>query len=219
MKEKRTTFTPVVEGLAQKIEAGETLPVENIKVGRKAKVVILQASGDGNARPEVLEEAMRQANGRPVIVTTEAGAYVNLTSYEPGRLALTRGAVPSGGLIPVSAEIRAEYLASRMHEIREYAEKHAPNGVDRQAFVRRLFATLYLSGAKFKRKGTKEEHSKALGIPILGNELLVNKPLEKALSVACNALTSFNRPKAKPPFPIVKSWKSMDTRRFNVKIA
>ncbi|MBI4406616.1 asparaginase, partial [Candidatus Micrarchaeota archaeon] len=159
-----TTFTRVRQDLLDVVEVPETKSVKRVKLSRVARVISVRGSGSGHIIGSALKKVVKRAAGRPVVITTEAGAHVNLTSYAPGFEALKQGMIPSGGLIPVSAEIRAEYLAHHMEDIERFARQHVAHGEDPEPLKRKLFAALYLSGAKFKGRGTKEKHQEALGI-------------------------------------------------------
>ncbi|MFH0713371.1 MAG: asparaginase domain-containing protein [Candidatus Micrarchaeota archaeon] len=176
-----TTFTPVREDLLDNIEVSETRSIQGIRISKTAQVIALRASGKGNVAKNVLETVAKRAGNRPVIVTTDAGADVDLAAYKPGREALQHGMLPSGGLIPVSAEIRGEYLGHEMAKIDNYVLRNCPRETDKNDFKRKLFAALYLSGAKFHGEATKRKHEDALGIKIPNFDLIINRPIEIAL--------------------------------------
>ncbi len=177
----KTTFTRFHDDLLDVVEVPETKSIKRLFISRKARVISARGSGKGHLVAKALRAIAERAHGRPVIITTEAGAHVDLASYAPGADALQKGMLPSGGLIPISAEIRAEYLAHHMREIKRYAEQHCPPETTPVEFQRRLFAALYLSGAEFKGKNTKEKHEAALGIKIPNHEVLINKTIQEAL--------------------------------------
>lgn len=195
-----TTFTPVEEDLLEVVEIPETKSLNKFgKINKNAKVIVLRAEGKGNVIREALKKLAKRAKGRPVIITTEAGAHVDLTAYEPGRVALRKGMLPSGGLIPVTAEIRAEYLAHQMPEIERYAEDaNKPSGTTAEEFKRKLFAALYLSGAKFTGRDTKKKHEAELGIKIMKEDVLINASIQEALVKAHAAIKEFKKERRSP---------------------
>ncbi len=201
-----TTFTKIREDFADTVEIQETKSLGRFRISGGAKVIVLKASGKGNVRKSALEAVTKRAAGRPVVVCTEAGADVDLASYEPGVKALQSGMIPSGGLIPVSAEIRAEYLAHHMETIDRYARQKAKPDMAVEDFKRRLFAALYLSGARFKGRETKAKHEKALGIKIANRDFLINTPIEDALMHAHLAIKKFEKEK-QPRFSFRKRHK------------
>ncbi len=190
----KTTFSPVKENLINEVKLSESDSIDRINVDKDAQVVIFQGSGQGNVFREALRKVAEQAGNRPVIITTKAGAYVDLTAYEPGLEALKKGMLPSGGLIHSSAKIRAEYLAHKMDEIRRYAESNCPQNMAVGEFQRKLFAALYLSGAQFKGRQTKKRHEAELGINIPKQDLIINKPIEEALQTAHRELSKTDKP-------------------------
>lgn len=189
-----TIFTPVEEDKLDIVEIPETRSLGRFgKINKNAKVIALRGEGKGNVIRQALRQLAKRAKGRPVIVTTEAGAHVDLTAYEPGRVALRKGMLPSGGLIPVTAEIRAEYLAHRMAEIEQYAESHKPSNTTTEEFKRKLFAALYLSGARFVGRDTKKKHEAELGIKIPKNDVVINASIQEALAKAHAAVKEFEK--------------------------
>ncbi len=193
-----TIFTPVKEDQLDVVEIPETKSLGKFgKINQNAKVIALRAEGKGNVIREALRKLAKRANGRPVIITTEAGAHVDLTAYEPGRVALRKGMLPSGGLIPVTAEIRAEYLAHQMGEINRYADEHKPRNTTPEAFKQKLFAALYLSGAKFTGRDTKKKHEAELGVKITKDDIIINSSIQEALAKAHAAIKEFEN-KRKP---------------------
>ncbi|MDP3742280.1 MAG: asparaginase domain-containing protein [Candidatus Micrarchaeota archaeon] len=194
-----TVFTPVKEDLLDVVEIPETKSLGKFgKINQKAQVIALRAEGKGNVIRQALRQLAKRANGRPVIITTEAGAHVDLTAYEPGKAALRKGMLPSGGLIPVTAEIRAEYLAHQMDEINQYVEQHKPRNATPEEFKRKLFAALYLSGAKFTGRDTKKKHEVELGVKITKNDIIINSSIQEALAKAHTAIKEFENGR-KPP--------------------
>ncbi len=191
-KKPRATFDTIKEDLIDMIDASETKSLKKIRVRNDSEVIILHASGKGNVNQPILQKIAKRAGNRPVIVTTEAGADVNLAAYEPGRDALAHGMLPSGGLIPISAQIRAEYLAHHMAAIKQYASQNCPRESDRNDFERKLFAGLYLSGAQFRGKITQKKHEEALGITIPKHDLLINRSIQSAIRLAHNEI--FKKP-------------------------
>ncbi len=193
---RQTAFTPIRKDLIDVIEISETKTISEIKLNPRAKVIILRASGKGNPIEKVMRQVNRLAAGRPVIVTTEAGADVDLTAYGPGQEALRKGMLPCGGLITQSAEIRAEYLAHHMDKISDYAKNKKTKEMSVNEFKRRLFAALYLSGAKFRGGSeVRKKHENSLGTKILGYDVVTNQPIEEALAKAHLAIVSFTRRK------------------------
>ncbi len=187
-QERETEFTPVREGLMEEVKLSETKAINRIYIDKAARVIKLEGTGKGNVYRDALEKVAKLARGRPVIVTTEAGAYVDLTAYEPGLIALQKGMLPSGGLISTSAGIRAEYMAHQLPEIIDYSHKHPKGEITQEEFQRKLFAALYLSGAKFHGREAKQRHEKALGIQIAKSDLLINTKIEDALEIAARTL-------------------------------
>ena len=196
---QETTFTPIQEDLLQQLNlVSETISPKTIKISSRARALVVLASGKGNLRNKILRRLANRAGSRPIVIATEAGAHVDLTSYVPGVNALKRGMLPSGGLIPVTAEIRAEYLAHKMPEIEQYATNYKPRNLTVQEFKQKLFAALYLSGARFIGRDTKKKHEAELGIKIAKDDVVINASIHEALVKAHAAIKEFEN-KRKPP--------------------
>ncbi|MEM0475825.1 MAG: asparaginase [Candidatus Norongarragalinales archaeon] len=166
---------------------------------RNAKAVLIHSLGAGNISNSVRRMLVKLRNNKarrgeylPVAVVMTAHGPIEMHSYEPSALALKDGFLPAAGLRPTPASVRLSWLAARLDQIKEAARKNnlGENG------VHKLFATLFLSGLEFgfgnepveEAEKRREAHSKALGVPILGKDLLVEMPFANALEKAVDAL-------------------------------
>ncbi len=192
-----TTFTPVKKDLLEIVEIPETKSIQKIRISPSAKAIVIRAAGKGHVPKRAITLIERLSTGRPVVITSEAGADVNLASYIAGREALQRGMLPSGGLITPSAEIRLEYLAHKMNEITAFAKSQCPRSQNSDAYKARLVAALFLSGAKFRGKNTRKKHEQALKTVIPKHDVIINRTIEAALIRAKHAVEKF-KPRAAP---------------------
>ncbi len=150
--------------------------------------LVVETYGVGNAPDNVTRALGRRVRLFPVVAASQSKGKVNLTAYAAGLGMLEAGVLPSGGLTPLSASKRLSYLAAHRREVRAFARG---GKVD----YRKLLSTLYLSGGEFDSGKVRDKHAEILGVPIINEDLLLQRPFREAMQTAVRHLRRFQKPK------------------------